>query len=86
VPRTEARTRFHAAQGLALQLAVVAGSILFQVVRAITGSGFGGTLFSIAALAFLVISAVRVWKGKPHHIAPLEEPARLLDERISPVK
>jgi uncharacterized membrane protein len=86
VPRIEARTRFHAAQGLALQLAVVAGSILFQVVRAITGSGFGGMLFSIAALAFLVISAIRVWKGKPHHIAPLEEPARLLNERISPVK
>jgi uncharacterized membrane protein len=86
VPRDERRTRFHAAQGLALQLAVVAGSILFQIVRAVTGSGFGGTLFSLAALAFLVVSAVRVWKGKPHHIAPLEEPARMLDARISPVK
>jgi uncharacterized membrane protein len=86
VPRTETRTRFHAAQGLALQLAVVAGSILFQVVRAVTGSGAGGALFSLAAFIFLVVSAVRVWKGRPHHIAPLEEPARLLNERISPVK
>ncbi|HJQ35293.1 MAG TPA: hypothetical protein VJ866_24290 [Pyrinomonadaceae bacterium] len=86
VPRTETRTRFHAAQGLALHLAIVAGSILFQLVRAVTGSGAGGTIFSLAALIFLIVSAVRVWQGKPHHIAPLEEPARMLNERISPVK
>jgi uncharacterized membrane protein len=86
VPRTETRTRFHAAQGLALQLAVVVGSILFQTIRSITGSGIGGVLFSLAALVFLVVSAVRVWQGKPHHIAPLDEPTRQLDERISPVK
>jgi uncharacterized membrane protein len=86
VPRTETRTRFHAAQGLALHLAIVAGSILFQIVRAVTGSGAGGTLFGVAAFVFLVISAIRVWKGKPHHIAPLDEPARMLNERISPVK
>ena len=85
-PRTETRTRFHASQGLALQLAVVAGSILFQVVRAITGTGFGGVLFGLAALVFLVVSAVRVWQGKPHHLAPLEEPARWLDRKISPLK
>ena len=85
-PRTETRTRFHAAQGLALQLAIVAGSILFQIVRGITGTGFGATLFSLAALVFLIVSAVRVWKGKPHHITPLDEPTRWLDERISPVK
>ena len=85
-PRTETRTRFHAAQGLALQLAIVAGSLIFQFVRLATGSRFGGTLFSIAAFVFLVVSAVRVWKGSPHHIAPLDEPARRLDERISPMK
>jgi uncharacterized membrane protein len=86
VPRNETRTRFHAAQGLALQVAVVVGSILFKVVGGITGSGFGGTLFGIAAFVFLLVSAIRVWQGKPHHIAPLDEPARMLDERISPVK
>ncbi|HEX8559993.1 MAG TPA: hypothetical protein VF668_17990 [Pyrinomonadaceae bacterium] len=85
-PRTETRTRFHAAQGLALQLAVVAGSVLFQVVRGVTGSGAGRAIFGLAALVFLVVSAVRVWQGKPHHIAPLDEPARWLDEKISPMK
>lgn len=86
VPRTETRTRFHAAQGLALQLALVAGAIIFQFVRAATGSRLGGTLFGIAAFVFLVVSALRVWKGRPHHIAPLDDPARWLDEKISPMK
>ncbi|HEX6182932.1 MAG TPA: hypothetical protein VFZ44_03405 [Pyrinomonadaceae bacterium] len=86
VPRHETRTRFHAAQGLALQLAIVAGSIIFQFVRLATGSRLGGTLFSLAAFIFLVVSAVRIWKGKPHHVAPLDEPTRWLDEKISPMK
>lgn len=86
VPRGEVRTRFHAAQGLALQLAVVAGSLLFRFVGLATGSRAGGLLFGTAAFVFLIISAIRVWKGKPHHIAPLDEPARWLNDHISPVK
>jgi uncharacterized membrane protein len=85
-PREERRTRFHAAQGLALQLALVAGSVIFQFVGLATGSRLGGSLFSLAAFVFLIVSVVRVWQGKPHHIAPLDEPARWLDEKISPMK
>lgn len=86
VPRTEARTRFHAAQGLALQLAVVVGSLLFRFVGMVTGSGFGRSIFGLAAFIFLVISAARVWQGKPHQIAPLEEPTRWLGDHIAPGK
>src|SRR2546423_7145394 len=86
VPRNETRTRFHAAQGLALHLAIVAGSVLFKIVGAIAGSGFGGTLFSLAAFVFLIVSMIRVWKGKPHHIAPLDDATRWLNERIPPMK
>jgi uncharacterized membrane protein len=85
-PRNETRTRFHAAQGLALQIAIIAGSIFFKIVGGITGSRFGGTLFSVAALVFLVVSMIRVWQGKPHHIAPLDDITRKLNERISPVQ
>ena len=86
VPRGETRTRFHAAQGLALQLAILAGTILFEIVGAITGSGFGGSLFWLAQFVFLVISAIRVWQGKPHHVAPLDDATRWLNERVSPMK
>ncbi len=86
VPRGETRTRFHAAQGLALQLAIVGVSMLFNLVGLASGSRFGGTLFGIAALVFLIVSIVRVWQGKPHHIAPLDEPARWLGEKIAPTQ
>jgi uncharacterized membrane protein len=86
VPRNETRTRFHAAQGLALHIVIIAGSILFKVIGGITDSRFGGTLFSLAAFVFLIVSMIRVWQGKPHHIAPLDDITRRLNERISPVQ
>jgi hypothetical protein len=86
VPRNETRTRFHAAQGLALHLAIIAGSLLFKIVGALTGSGLGGLLFSLAAFAFLVVSTIRVWQGKPHHVAPLDDATRWLNEHVSPVQ
>lgn len=86
VPRNETRTRFHAAQGLALQIVILAGSFIFGVIKAFTDSGLGGTLFGVASLVFLIVSMLRVWQGKPHHIAPLDEGTRLLNERFNPMK
>jgi uncharacterized membrane protein len=86
VPRQETRVRFHAAQGLALNLAILGVSMLFQFVALASGSGLGGILFGTAATVFLIVSAVRVWQGKPHHIAPLDEPARWLGEKIAPTQ
>ena len=86
VPRQETRVRFHAAQGLALNLAILAVSMLFKFVTLATGSRFGGVVFGAAATIFLIVSAVRVFQGKSHHIAPLEEPARWLNEKIAPTQ
>lgn len=84
VPRHEHRVRFHAAQGLALQLAIIAISFLFGVLSFFTDSGFGGWLFSLAAFIFLVVSMGRVWKGAEHRLAPLEEPTRKLNQQFEP--
>jgi uncharacterized membrane protein len=84
VPRKETRVRFHAAQGLALHIAILAIRTLFGVVGSITDSSIGGTLFGAAALVFLIVSMIRVWKGEPHNIAPLADPASWLNERIEP--
>jgi uncharacterized membrane protein len=86
VPREERRVRFHAAQGLALHLAIVAISMLFKFVAFASGSGFGGVIFGLAATIFLIVSMIRVWQGKPHHIAPLDEPARWLGDKIAPTQ
>ena len=86
VPRTETRARFHAAQGLALQIAILIVTGVFGMVTLISGSSFGLGLFRFAATIFLIVSMVRVWKGKPHHIAPLDDATKWLDEKIKPRK
>lgn len=84
VPRKELRVRFHAAQGLALHIAILAVQTLFGVVGAITDSSVGRNLFGLVATVFLIVSMVRVWKGKPHHIAPIAEPAQWFNQHIEP--
>jgi uncharacterized membrane protein len=84
VPRKEAKVRFHASQALSLHIAFLLVHTIFTVITGITGSSFGASLFSTAALVFLVISMIRVWQGKPHHIAPLDDPAQWFNEHIEP--
>jgi len=84
VPRKEVKVRFHASQGLALHIAILIVQTLFGVVGAITNSSLGGILFKLAAFIFLIISMIRVWKGEPHRIAPLAEPAQWFNEHIEP--
>jgi uncharacterized membrane protein len=82
VPRKEIKVRFHAAQGLALHIGIVIVQSFLGVLGAITDSSVGGSLFSLAATIFLIISMIRVWKGEPHNITPLAEPAKWLNRRI----
>ena len=84
VPRTETRTRFHAAQGLALQAAILILTGAFSFLTMISGNRFGSGVFGAASTIFLIVSMIRVWKGRPHHIAPLDEPTKWLDEKIKP--
>lgn len=82
--RREVRVRFHAAQALALHIAILILSTIFGVIGAISGSNLGGFLFKLATTVFLVISMIRVWSGKPHRIAPLAEPAQWFNQHIEP--
>ncbi len=82
VPRKEIKTRFHAAQGLAVHVAILVVQTLFSVIGAITDTSIGGTLFKVAATIFLIVSMIRVWKGEPHQIAALEEPAQWFNRHI----
>jgi len=88
VPRTETRVRYHAAQGMALQVFITAISMLltFGGLFFFSGRFTGAGLFSLVSTVFLVIAMIRVWKGKPFHIPPLEEPTKWLDEKIKPRK
>ena len=83
VPRAEGRTRFHAAQGFALQISFLAIGAVFSVVKAITDSGIGSGLFGFAAFVFLIVSIIRVSQGKPHHISILDSPRKWFEEKIN---
>jgi uncharacterized membrane protein len=85
-PRAEGRTRFHAAQALALQLGILVVQIALSVFSNIGGGNFGGFLFSAAALCFLIYSIVRVWRGDAYRIVPLEDAVRWIDTKIDPRK
>jgi uncharacterized membrane protein len=84
VPRSEGKVRFHAAQALALHAAILVVQTLFSIIGLVSGSSLGGNLFRVAATIFLVVSMIRVWKGEPHHIAPLNEPTQWFNEKIEP--
>jgi uncharacterized membrane protein len=84
VPRKEVKVRFHAAQAVALHIAFLIIQTLFGVISTISGSSVGGSLFKLAAFIFLLISMLRVWRGEPHRLAPLHEPAQWFNEHIEP--
>jgi uncharacterized membrane protein len=85
VPRKEGKVRFHASQALALHIAILLiVDMLFRVISTVSGSSVGRGLFGVAAFIFLLISMLRVWRGEPHRITPLAEPAQWLNEHIEP--
>jgi len=84
VPRSEGKVRFHASQAVALHIALLIAQTLFGAINLLTGSSVGGSLFKLAAFIFLIISMIRVWKGEPHQITPLAEPAQWFNQHIEP--
>lgn len=85
-PRSEPRARFHAAQGLALQLAAIAIKIIFNIVEGITGTNIGGKIFWAASITLFIIAMIRIWKGESVHVAAVDDATAWLDERIDPEK
>jgi len=84
VPRKEVKVRFHAAQALALHIAFLVIGTIFSGINLIGGGNLGRGLFDVGSTVFLVISMIRVWKGQPHGIAPLTEPAKWFNDHIEP--
>ena len=84
VPRKEVKVRYHAAQALALHIAFMVIGAIFSGISLIGGGDLGKVLFNVASTIFLVISMIRVWRGEPHGITPLADPAKWFNEHIEP--
>ena len=83
--RTETRVRFHAAQALALHLA---SWIVYAVLSSLNGvlpfASLISSIFGVAVTVYFIVSLIRVWKGKPNHLEPLDDVTDFLNEKIQP--
>ncbi len=84
VPRRELKVRFHASQALALHIAFLAIGAIFKGISLVGGGDFGQVLFNLGSTIFLIISMLHVWRGQPHNLPPLAEPAKWFNEHIEP--
>lgn len=85
-PRSEPRARFHAAQGLALQLAAVVIKLIFNIIGGISGTNAGGKIFWGVSTVLFIIAMIRAAKGESVHVAAVDDATDWLNERIDPQK
>lgn len=85
VPRSEAKVRFHAAQGLAAHIGILIVTTILGLIGNLTGvANVGNMIFQILMFVMLFIWAYRAWKGRPVHIESVDSLTNWLDEKISP--
>lgn len=85
VPKSEAKVRFHAAQGLAAHVAILIITSILGMVGNITGvAEAGNVVFQIVTTVMLCIFAYKAWKGKPIHIESIDDLTNWLEDKISP--
>jgi uncharacterized membrane protein len=84
VPKSEAKVRFHAAQGVAAHLAILIISWILHSIGNVTGVEFGNTIFWLASTIMLIIFAIKSWQGKPIHIEAVDDLTNWLEDKIKP--
>ncbi|HVE59557.1 MAG TPA: hypothetical protein VNB22_22295 [Pyrinomonadaceae bacterium] len=84
VPKSEAKVRFHAAQGVAAHLAIIIISWILHSIGSLTGAEFGNTIFGIVTTVMLIIFAIKAFQGKPIHIEAVDDLTNWLEDKIKP--
>jgi uncharacterized membrane protein len=85
VPQSETKVRFHAAQGLAVHIAILIITAILSAVGGIVNfASFGSKLFTLVMTVMLIIWAVKAWKGKPVHIESVDDLTEWLEDKIKP--
>lgn len=84
VPKSEAKVRFHAAQGLAAHIGILIVTSILSIIGNVTGvARAGNVIFQVAMTVMLIIWAIKAWKGKPVHIESVDSLTNWLEEKIS---
>jgi uncharacterized membrane protein len=83
VPKTEPKVRFHAAQGMALNVGILLiSAILGFVDNFASWAEFGSGLFWIAMTICSFYWAYKAYKGQPVHLESVDELTNWLEEKI----
>ena len=83
MPKSETKVRFHAAQGLAAHIGILAVTTILGIVgNATRVAEIGNFAFQIATTIMLFVWAFKAWKGRPVHIATLDSLTNWLEEKI----
>lgn len=85
VPKSEAKVRFHAAQGLAAHIGILIITTILGGLGEITGlASAANGIFWIVTTIMLIVFAIKAWKGKPVHIESVDTLTEWLEEKIKP--
>lgn len=85
VPKSEAKVRFHAAQGLAAHIGILIVTAILGIIGSITDiADVGSVIFKVVTSIMLVIFAIKAWKGKPVHIESVDSLTEWLEDKIKP--
>ncbi|CAN5526347.1 hypothetical protein BH10ACI1_BH10ACI1_12900 [soil metagenome] len=87
VPKSEAKVRFHAAQGLAAHIGIlIITTILGSVDSFMPFAGTANKIFWLVTTVMLIIFAIKAYQGKPIHIESVDDLTEWLEEKIQPKK
>lgn len=85
VPKSEAKVRFHAAQGLAAHIGILIVTTILGVIGEVTDlANIGNLIFTLVTSIMLVVFAIKAWQGKSVHIESIEDLTNWLEDKISP--
>ena len=85
VPKSEAKVRFHGAQGLAAHIGILIVTTILSGVGNVTDlADIGNWIFTLVTTVMLIIFAVKAWKGKPVHIESVDDLTEWFEEKIKP--
>ena len=83
IPKEESKVRFHAAQGLAAHVGILIVTTILSIVSNVADiAELGSFIFTLVTTIMLFVFAIKAWKGKPVHIATLDDLTNWLDEKI----
>lgn len=87
IPKDETKVRFHAAQGLAANVAVwIVSAILGAAGNVSDFADIGDAIFKVVTTVMLIVFAIKAWTGRPVHIESVDDLTNWLEEKIGPVK